>query len=78
MLKLLGVLSSGFDGFRLGKIGQWCGKLATSWPTSGASWLKWGGSGPASSWLPTSYCGSLHLISGREYLSTWVPGNSLR
>lgn len=37
MLKLLEVLSSGFDGVGLGKIGRWCGKLAASWHASAAS-----------------------------------------
>lgn len=37
MLKLLEMLSSGFDGVGLGKIGRWCGKLAASWHTSAAS-----------------------------------------
>lgn len=37
MLKLLEMLSSGFDGVGLGKIGRWCGKLAASWPASVAS-----------------------------------------
>lgn len=41
MLKLLGVLSSGFDGVGLGKIGRWCGKLAASWPAPAASGQKW-------------------------------------
>lgn len=37
MLKLLEMLSSGFDGVGLGKIGRWCGKLAASWRASAAS-----------------------------------------
>lgn len=37
MLKLLEMLSSGFDGVGLGKIGRWCGKLAASWWASVAS-----------------------------------------
>lgn len=37
MLKLLEMLSSGFDGDGLGKIGRWCGKLAASWRASAAS-----------------------------------------
>lgn len=40
MLKLLEMLSSGFDGVGLGKIGRWCGKLAASWHASATSGRK--------------------------------------
>ena len=41
MLKFLEVLSSGFDGVGLGKIGRWCGKLAASWCTAAAKCAMW-------------------------------------